>query len=169
MDSGARSISSCSRYPRYPPTSPPLSMIAQGKAQGVFTESDPADTRNLARLMVPRESSLLGTIGREGKGPGRPLALPAWGFFDPPTSDTRGRSGAIEAPRSPRSPQPRKERTLNWLRAQCPWTTWAAKSLAVCGSPETHRKRSWKAAGSLLGPWVPGPRKMSMDSILLSS
>ena len=52
MESGATSKRSCSRYPRHPPTSPPLSMIAQGKAP-VVVEPDPADTHNLARLMVP--------------------------------------------------------------------------------------------------------------------
>ena len=83
MESGATSKRSCSRYPRHPPTSPPLSMIAHGKAPGVM-EPDPADTHNLARLMVPGTHPF-GSHRERREGPGLPLALPAWVFFDPPT------------------------------------------------------------------------------------
>ena len=73
MESGAKSKSSCTRYPRHPPTSPPLSMIAQGKAP-VVVEPDPADTHNLARLMVPGNHPFLEAIGREGRARMAPRA-----------------------------------------------------------------------------------------------
>jgi hypothetical protein len=70
MDLGQRAKALAPVIRVTPPTSPPLSMIAQGKAQGIITESDPADTRILARLMVPGNHPFLEAIGREGRGQG---------------------------------------------------------------------------------------------------